>query len=37
MRILIAIALTLALAGCGTVKTLYDLQRCGGSGNCRAL
>jgi len=34
MRFILAIVFALSLSACGTVKTLYDLQRCGGSGNC---
>ena len=34
MRFAFVILLALSMTGCGTVKTLYDLQRCGGSGNC---
>jgi hypothetical protein len=34
MRLVLAIVLALSLSACGTVKTIYDLQRCGGSGNC---
>ena len=34
MKYALAIILALSMTGCGTIKTLYDLNRCGGAGNC---